>query len=92
MERIEVLYDHYKETCSIVRTWEDERNKLFLKVWLLTGALFLFSVDKDSIMGMLQSWFKDSFKTDLMFSSAVIQFVIWVLLFIFYAEVLWIKH
>lgn len=83
MDNIDILYDHYKETCSIVKKNEEKRNKLFIIVCILLGSLFLFSYDSNSIIGLLQSWFKGNYNCDLMFSSNVIQAFLWILLFIF---------
>lgn len=83
MECIEILYDHYKESCEIARKNEERRNKLFIIVCVLIGLLFLFSYAPDSILGLMQSWLKENYKCDLMFSSNIIQAILWVILFIF---------
>ncbi|MBE6022894.1 MAG: hypothetical protein E7231_06625 [Cellulosilyticum sp.] len=83
MGRLELLYDHYKETCEIVRSWEKNRNSLFIRVWIFMGILFLFSIDKDSLMGILQAWSKSTYDCDIMFSSSIIQVVLWIILLIY---------
>ena len=55
MERIEILYDHYKESCELARKNEVTRNKLFIVLCILLGLLLLFSYDSNSILGLNQS-------------------------------------
>lgn len=82
MERIEILYDHYKESCELARKNEVTRNKLFIVLCILLGLLFLFSYDSNSILGLIQSWIRGSYNCDLMFSSNIIQAILWIVLFI----------
>lgn len=80
MEELEILYDHYKETCTISRENEKTRNKLFIIVCVIIGLLFMFSYDNNSIVGLIQSWFKGNYNCDLLFSSNIIQAVLWIVL------------
>lgn len=43
----------------------------------------LFSVDSNSIMGMLQSFFSSKLKCNLLVSSSIIQSILWIILFIY---------
>lgn len=83
MERIEILYDHYKESCELAKKNEVTRNKLFILVCILLGLLFLFSYDQNSMLGLIQSWISGNYNCDLMFSSNIIQAILWIILFIF---------
>lgn len=83
MERIEILYDHYKESCELARKNEKRRDNLFIIVCVLIGLLFLFSYDKNSVIGLIQSWIKTNYDYDLTFSSNIIQAILWIVLFIF---------
>ncbi len=80
MEELEILYDHYKETCTISRENEKTRNKLFIIVCVIIGLLFMFSYDNNSVVGLIQSWFKGNYNCDLLFSSNIIQAVLWIVL------------
>lgn len=82
MEKLELLYDHYKETCEIARENEKIRNRMFIIVCLIIGLLFLFSYDSNSIIGLIQSWFQGNYNCDLMFSSNIIQAILWIILLI----------
>ena len=83
MKRIEILYDHYKESCELTKKNEFTRNKLFIIVCILLSLLFLFSYDHNSMLGLIQSWISGNYNCNLMFSSNVIQAILWILLFIF---------
>ena len=83
MKRIEILYDHYKESCELAKKNEVIRNKLFILICILLGLLFLFSYDSNSILGLIQSWISENYNCDLMFSSNIIQAILWIVLFIF---------
>lgn len=83
MKRVEILYDHYKESCELAKKNEVTRNKLFILVCILLGLLFLFSYDQNSMLGLIQSWISENYNCDLMFSSNIIQAILWIVLFIF---------
>lgn len=83
MKRVEILYDHYKESCELAKKNEVTRNKLFILVCILLGLLFLFSYDQNSMLGLIQSWISGNYNCDLMFSSNIIQAILWIVLFIF---------
>ncbi len=81
MNNLEILYDHYKETCIIAKDNEKARNRLFIIVSIVISMLFLFSYDNNSIIGLIKSWVKDNYGCDLLFSSNIIQAILWILLF-----------
>ena len=72
MKRIEILYDHYKESCELAKKNEIIRNKLFIVVCILLGLLFLFSYDPKGILGLIQSWISGNYNCNLMFSSNIL--------------------
>lgn len=55
---------------------------MFIIVCLIIGLLFLFSYDSNSIIGLIQSWFQGNYNCDLMFSSNIIQAILWIILLI----------
>lgn len=81
MEELKIIYDHYKETCKIARENEKIRNKLFIIVCIIIGFLFMFSYDNNSVIGLIKSWVKGNYNCDLLFSSNVIQAILWIILF-----------
>lgn len=83
MERKEILYDHYKETCKLCRNNEKERNKLFIILCILITVLFLFIVEEANVVGMLYVWIKEKYDYDLVLSVETIQSLIWILLLYF---------
>lgn len=83
MEKQEVIYDHYKETCEICRNCEKERNKLFTIVCVLLTILFLLIIAESNAMWMLHAWIKEKYDYDLTLSVDTIQSLIWMLLLYF---------
>lgn len=39
--KLEILHDHYKESFSYIREWEEKRDRLFIFVITIIGVLFL---------------------------------------------------
>lgn len=83
MEKHEIIYDHYKESCEICRNNEKDRNKLFVFVCALLTLLYLFMISESSILEMLHAWIKEKYDFDLVLSVGTIQSLIWVLLLYF---------
>lgn len=83
MEKEEIIYDHYKETCEICRNHEKDRNKLFTIVCILLTILFLFTIAEESTLGLLQAWTKEKYNYDFTLSVDTIQSLIWILLLYF---------
>lgn len=82
-EYVEKLYDHYKETCELTRAAIVERNKLFVYVCVLTGALFLFISNPDMIFGILLQVIRFKYEVDISVSINAAQSLVWVLLLFF---------
>ncbi len=83
MNKEEIIYDHYKDTCALCRNMEKDRNRLFIYVCLLLTVLFLFVVSETNITGMLYAWMKERYACDLSLSADTIQSFIWLLLLYF---------
>lgn len=55
--KLEVLHDHYKESFSYIRKWEEKRDRLFIFVVAIIGVLFLeiqYSDRFSSILGNIK--------------------------------------
>ena len=80
MDKLDLLYDHYKDTCEIQRNNLELRNKLFVYVVILLGLLILLAFKPDTVGGMLVAIIKGEFGIDISPSFAIIQSLLWVLL------------
>lgn len=80
MDKIDLLYDHYKDTCEFQRVNLELRNKLFVYVVLLLGLLILLVLRPDTIGGMIIAVIKEKFNFDMSSSFGIFQSLLWVLL------------
>jgi len=53
--KLEILHDHYKESFSYIREWEEKRDRLFMFVIAMIGILFLEIQYSDLFSGILGS-------------------------------------
>lgn len=83
MEKEEIIFEHYKETCEICRNNEKDRNQLFVSVCILLTTLFLLMISETSVTGMFLVWIKEKFHYDLEISVDIIQSLVWTLLLYF---------
>lgn len=83
MEKEEIVYDHYKETCDICRNHEKDRNRLFTIVCILLTVLFLLMFAEENVVEILHTWTKEKYNFDFNLSVGTIQSLIWILLLYF---------
>ena len=77
MDKHELLYDHYKDTCEIQRTNLSTRNKLFASVVVLLGTMLLFVYRPDTIAGLLVAAVKEKYSVDISLSLGILQSLLW---------------
>ena len=77
MDSLELLYDHYKETYSLVKTRLDERNKLFILTIFMLCILSLFMVNPESLITTLSKWLADNYHLEINMEISIIQSLIW---------------
>lgn len=78
MEKIDIQYDHYKETFKIIRENEKERNKLFIIVIIHILVLFLFMVKPNDIYQTINEISKKYIESGLYFGINVVEIFIWI--------------
>lgn len=76
MDKKEVLYTHYVETCSNAKRSEEKRNKLFIAIGVIIGVLILFSTQENSVMKIIQQVLYEKYGCDILFPASVIQTII----------------
>lgn len=80
MPVIELLYDHYKDTCQIVREQIKQRNRLFIYVVLIISLQFIFMLSPNSILNFLSLWIEKKYSILIDFPINMIQSILWILM------------
>lgn len=83
MDTLELLYDHYKESCELSRKSQTERNKLFIILAFIITLQFLFTLDPDSLLQALSNWLAESFNVNITVEFSIIQSLLWFVLLYF---------
>lgn len=77
MEHLELLYDHYKETYSLVKARLDERNKLFIYIVILLCVLSLFILNPEGLLATLSEWLDENYHLKINMEVNIIQSLLW---------------
>lgn len=80
MDKIELLYDHYKETFSIIKENIVQRNRFFVMVFLVVTLQFLFASSPDSVSYLIISIVQKQYKIDISNQMSIIQSFLWLIL------------
>lgn len=78
MNKIDIQYDHYKETFKIIKDNEKERNKLFIIVIIHVLILFLFIIKPNSIYQTINEFSKRYIENGLYFGINSIETFMWI--------------
>jgi hypothetical protein len=65
MDKTELLYDHYKETFSIIKETIIQRNRFFVMVFLVMTLQFLFALSPDSVSYLIICIIQKQYKIDI---------------------------
>lgn len=79
-KKIEVLYDHYKDTCEIQRANLKVRNTAFVVVIVFLGIQLLLSYAPDTMGAAVLSFLNHEYGVDAEIQFGLIQSLIWVIL------------
>lgn len=79
MDKIDLLYDHYKDTYSLSKQAQMQRNKLFVWLCALEALSFLSLIKPDELMDNLTSSINSHFNVELAMGNAVLQTLLWIL-------------
>lgn len=80
MNKTELLYDHYKETFSIIKDTIIQRNRFFVMVFLVMTLQFLFATSPESISSLIVGIVKKQYKVDISNQISIIQSFLWLIL------------
>lgn len=80
MDKIELLYDHYKETFAIIKGSLSQRNRFFVLVFLVVTLQFLFATSAESISFLIITVIQEKYKIDISDQMSIIQSLLWLVL------------
>lgn len=80
MDKMELLYDHYKETFSIIKDTIIQRNRFFVMVFLVMTFQFLFASSPDSVSCLITSIIQNQYKIDISNQMAIMESFLWLVL------------
>lgn len=79
-EKLQIIYDHYKETGTLRREAIQRRNKNFVILCILEAISFLFLIRSDVAMGVVTEGINSFFGMTLSLGCGVIQTFLWILI------------
>lgn len=80
VDKIELLYDHYKDTNALSKKAQEHRNKLFVYLCILEALSFLFLVRPDSALKILVAGINAYSDIRLVFGNVILQTLLWILI------------
>lgn len=80
MDNKALLYDHYKETFSLIKDSIKQRNRLFAWLFLVMAIHFLFAASPESILAVIVGIAQKQYNVDLSNQMSIIQSSLWVML------------
>lgn len=80
MDKIELYYDHYKETFELSKQAQHRRNCLFVWLCVLEALSFLFLIKPDKAVEVFAAGINAHFETNLVFGNVVLQTLLWILI------------
>ena len=83
MDKLDLLYDHYKNSYELSKQYQSDRNKLFIILTLIIALHFLFIIEPDSLLHSLYGWLNESFKINIAIEFSIIQSLLWFVLLYF---------
>ena len=83
MEKLDLLYDHYKETFCIIQENINQRNRFFIMAFLIMTLQFLFAVSPESIATLITTIVQNEYEIDISGQIAIIQNLLWLVLLYF---------
>ena len=83
MDKSELLYDHYKETFTIIKDNLTQRNRFFVMLFVIMTLQFLFAISPKSIANLITTIIQNSYNVDISGQMVIIQCLLWLVLLYF---------
>lgn len=79
MQKIDLYYDHYKETLTLCKEAQQKRNKNFIYLCILEAFSFLLLIRPETVFEFFINSINSELNVSLSFSNAVLQTLLWVI-------------
>ena len=79
-DKLEIYYDHYKETCTLSKVAQERRNKSFVILCLLEALSFLMIRNPEIICGILNDAVRQQLETTIYISNLILETLVWFLI------------
>lgn len=80
MEKIDLIYDHYKTTMDIIANIEKKRGQLFIYIGIIELINFMFLVYPSELIESLNEYFTVTYRFEVDISILIIQSAIWIII------------
>lgn len=80
MEKLDLYYDHYKETYALSKQAQTRRNKLFVLLCVFEALSFLVLIKPNEALEAFSSGINAYFETDIIFGNVVLQTFLWIII------------
>ena len=80
MEKLDIYYDHYKESNSLCLAAQSRRNKSFIYLCVLEAISFLLVENPDFICTFINDVAKEKLEATILFSITVLQTLVWIVI------------
>ena len=81
MSNMDLMYDHYKDTCQKQENSIKKRNRMFIIFCLLFITLFLLVSQENNIYLIMLAFIKSSYNLDVFLSIETIKALLWLIMF-----------
>ncbi len=80
MDKVELLYDHYKETFSRIKKTLEDRNRFFVMVFIVMTLQFLLATTPESISTLLIAVIYKQYEINIINQITLLQSLFWLIL------------
>lgn len=80
MEHIDIFYDHYKDTVTLMKDAQRDRDRFFVVVCILLSLLFVFNLDPQSTLSTFQQVAKNQWGVVSIPETNILRTLLWGLL------------
>lgn len=80
LDKLELYYDYYKETCSLNKEAQSKRNRNYVVLCVLEALSFLFLIKPETALEVLSTGVNAQFNTSLVIENGILQTLLWILI------------
>ncbi len=88
-EKLEILYDHYKDTYALSRETQTRRNKAFVVLCVLEAIAFLTLINEGSIFDIIRGFINKELEQTILLGNTILQTLLWI--FIVYIMIRYVQ-